>query len=221
MSNILAVGDYLRVRIWTRLGAAGQAAVNTVNYYVSAVGGSPATDFDAATYIDAIIASLYKAVLSSAAEYRGVQAQILNGSSPYHAKYSEADVNASAGAGLVTGNLLPHQTAGLISWQTPLAGQANRGRFYVAFPGVGSDTGGGSPTSTYDTDITALAGALRNQLTVTASGRSATIYRVIMHGKNKAGSIPTPTPITSASVSSLWATQRRRGSFGRLNTSPI
>lgn len=217
----LTVGQLCKARIWTRLPAAQQAAVNTLWYIVAAAGSPPATDLDLAQQLDGNIQALYKAMMTNAAEYRGVQVQICDPTPPNHALFVEANTNANAGAGGIAGAILPHQTCGLISFQTLNPGQAGRGRFYTAFPAAASDSGGGSPNATYITDLTTLAGLVDSGQIISVSGRTATLVRIIRHGKNKAGTFPAPSPIATSSVSDAWATQRRRGSFGRTNKSPI
>lgn len=221
MPNTLTVGSPVKVRIWTRVLPENQAAVNTIYYIVAAVGSPAASDLDVATQIDATIAPHYKALLSGVAEYRGVQAQILNTLYPYKAFYSAAGVNTNAGAGTGAATLLPSQTCGLISFQTARAGRAFRGRFYAAFPSQGMDSGGGSPTAGYITNLTTLTGDVDTGLSIVQGGRTATLVRVILHKKDKSGVVPDPSPVIAASVSELWATQRRRGNFGRHNDSPL
>jgi hypothetical protein len=222
MAVPLAVGYPVRCRVWTTTtGAGGQAAVNTEHYLVASVGATPATDLDVATTLDSIVENEYKVLMTGIAEYRGVQAQILNTIPPYLAFYAEQFTIANAGAGTAGTVALPGQVCGIGSYQTLQAGRAFRGRVYIPFPDVADDNGGGSPTNSYITRLNLLVSSLSVGLSVAVAGRTATLVRVLLHRKNKAGTTPTPTPILSFETTQGWATQRRRGSFGRQNRSPI
>jgi hypothetical protein len=215
----LYVGSLVLVRVWCRQFA--QASVNNLWYTVAAVGASPATDLDVATARDADFASPYKSLLANSAEYRGVQAQIYLATPPNRAAFSAAFINTSAGPGLAGATPLPSQTCGLIQFQTGEAGQANRGRLFIPFPAVLDNSSGGTPVAGYVTRLTTLVALMDSGISIVAGARTATLVRVLRHGKNKAGVQPTPTPVTSGTASDLWATQRKRGDFGRTNVSPI
>src|SRR5215831_11029109 len=151
MANPLSPGDILRVRVWTRYTAA-QAAVNTLHYKVSAVGASPGTDLDVANYLDNQFANPYKACISTICEYRGVQCQVLQQVPPYKALTTAAVANANAGFGLGgTSANAPTQCCGLISIYSGRAGQAGRGRMYIAFPTQSDIAPTGRFTSAYIT----------------------------------------------------------------------
>jgi len=221
MATTLTVGDYIRVRVWTRVLAESQAAVNSLWYIVAAVGGTPATDLDVATQLDTSIAPGYKPLLSADAEYRGVQAQITQVVPPYRAKNAVQESNSHAGVGTGGTSLLPSQTCGLGRFATDLAGRQARGRMYYAFPSQASDTGLGVPNTTYIAALASLTGFFAAGVAISVTGRTATLLRVLIHQPNKAGVTLPPSPVQSSSVSSLWATQRKRGNFGRHNDSPI
>ncbi len=222
MTAPLAVGQVVKCRIWcdTAVGG-GQASVNTLGYIVSAIGGSPATDTDVAATLDALIATPYRALLSASANYKGVQAQICQPTFPYTAIFIAGQSIAGAGVGGVAGNPMPAQVCGLLSFATGKAGVRNRGRFYVAFPGVADDSGGGTVSAGYTTRLQALGAQVSVGLAPSAGGRTATLVRVILHSTPKTGPIAPPDAVVSGSDHAAWATQRRRGSFGRQNRSPI
>lgn len=229
MTAPLQPTNLVLARVWTRtVMAGGQAAVNNLWYVVSSVGSPIATDTDVATTVDTLLFAQYKGLMTSLGEYRGVQAQIFDGQNkPYRALYSPAFTNANAGFGTAGTSPLPPQTAGLISFQTNKPRQANRGRTYIPWPDSSAESGGGSPDPVYLSELGVLATNMSVGLAVSVAGRTATLVRVIKHGKSRPGNVvgdyPTPVidPVLSVSVSSGWATQRRRGAFGRLNKSPI
>jgi len=225
MSAPLVVGNFVLLRVWTRtVMSGGQASVNNLWYVVAAVGSPGATDEDAAVTLDALVFAQYQGMMTQLAEYRGVQAQIYDGvTPPYRALYSPAFTNANAGFGTAGATPLPTQTCGLISFETPKPRQANRGRFYMPFPDAANESGGGSPDSIYVAQLVAMAGFVGVGLAVSRGGRTATLARVLKHGKDKLGNYPSPVfdAVTGATSQNVWATQRRRGAFGRQNKSPI
>lgn len=225
MAAPLTVGNFVQLRVWVRtVMGGGQASVNNLWYVVAAVGSPGATDLDAAVSLDALVFAQYQGMMTALAEYRGVQAQIFDGvTAPYRALYTPDFFNGNAGFGTGGTTPLAPQTCGLISFQTAKPRQANRGRFYMPFPDASADSGGGSAGAVYLGELTALAGFVGVGLAVSRGGRTATLARVIKHGPDKFNTYPTPVydAITGATSSDRWATQRRRGDFGRLNRSPI
>lgn len=213
------VSDLVLLRIWC--ADTEQAAVNTCWYQVAAVGATPATDEDFATQMNTLLAPLYKPVLNAHAEYRGTQVQIMLPVPPNHAAYSPVFDNSLVGPGTGGADALPRQTCGLGSFQTAKPRQANRGRIYYPFPGTIADVGDGSPVAGYVAAIGIITADLSVGIAVVAGARTATLVRVLRHGKDKTGFTPPVTPVTGSTVATKWATQRRRGSFGRANSSPI
>jgi len=221
MAVALTAGDIVLARIWTFAPTEVQAAVNSIHYTVSSVGGTPGNDQDVADLLDSIIAPEYKACLSHLAQYRGVQVYILKNTFPYLAKTVPAATIVNAGDGGGDSTYLPTQTAGIIRYGTPNPGPYGRGRSYIAFPSQSMDSGGGTPSNAYQADLLTLATSLAAGLAISTGGRTATLVRVIVHGTRKDGSHPGPSPVTTFLTSPAWGTQRKRGVFGRTNRSPI
>jgi len=221
MGTPLAAGNLVQLRIWTQYAGVRQAAVNSAWYSVSAVGASAAEDLDFATQMDTVVAPVYKAVLPAPVEYRGCQAYIHSAVPPYPATHVPANAFANAGAGTAGSDVLPTQTCAIIRFLTDRPGPSGRGRFYMPFPPVGADDGTGKLVAAAITNYLAVANEVGVGIAVSAGGRTAVLVRVLVHGKNKLGVYPSPTPVTDFLVDQFWATQKRRGSFGRTNVSPI
>lgn len=216
MSVALMVSDLCTVRIWC--SNAEQASVNTLYYEVTAVGGSPATDQDFADELDTgFLSTALPPMINNLSVYNGVQVQIKRSTGLFVA----ADATAGTAPGTGGAIALPRQTAGLTHWRTPFAGRQFRGRSYWPFPSAAADTGDGVPTGAYVTLVSTIQNAFLNFSSVSAGGRTATVQLVMVHRPPKAGLTPPPTPINVVSTGPKWATQRRRGSFGRANVSPI
>jgi hypothetical protein len=121
------------------------------------------------------------------------------------------------GFGDNAGDALPRQTSGIISLVTALGGRKNRGRVYVPFPSETDNAIAGHPTAGYVTALGDLAAILTGPyIGVGAGGNTNDLQPVILHRVD--GSV---TPITGHFERSFWATQRRRGDFGRPNTGPF
>jgi hypothetical protein len=206
----LANGMILSVGVWCVDG--NQASVNTFHYLCSAVGAAPATDVDMAQNIDVIVAPLMKVILNNNASYRGVMVQKLR---PLPIAI-DVVTNANAGAGSAGAIALPKQSAGLTSWYTAVAGRKGRGRTYWPFPSSTSDAGDGTPTNTYTGNLSALGTALSGFTSISLGGRTATVGFGLYHR-----ALGTFDPIVSTIIRGVWATQRKRGSYGRGNSAPM
>lgn len=217
MSTTLLPGMLVSARFWT--ADSEQASINVINYRVPSVTGVATTDQDMANYLDLQMASVYKPLIYNAANYRGVQVAIL-GVTPRPATVFS---NTHAGAGTAGATGLPRQTCGLVSYQTALGGRRFRGRTYLPFPTTADNQTNGTPTPGYLTLLTNWLAQLFASNTVPNAGAtgSAAILPVLNHRAGKTPIPATVTDITHSTVSPSWATQRRRGSFGRANSVPI
>jgi len=209
MATNLGLGDLLQMRIWSVQGE--QAGVNTIYYRVGTVTGTVA-DSDAAIDFDTTINAAYKALLSTLAVYRGIVARVIKTPLPI-----SVFTIANAGAGTGGTTALPRQTSGLISWKTNFAGRGFRGRTYLPFPWGTAVANQEAPTAAYVTAINTLATAINGFTTATSGGGGPAQLAQVLRVKAPAS----PIPINDFLESDKWATQKRRGSFGRANVSPI
>lgn len=190
-----------------------QTSFNTFHYIITATAPPAPFVSDVGVAFDTLMAPLFKACMSANSVYEGVRAQKI---APLPVT-AQALISAHTGAGTAGGNDLPRQTAGLISWKTDLAGRGFRGRTYVPFPSSTFLTPGGHTTAGYQTAVLAIANAAIGFTAVAAGGGSCGLLLGVYHRKTL-----TITPIVSpARVRLFWATDRRRGDFGRPNVSPI
>jgi hypothetical protein len=201
--------------------APSQVGINVVHFEVTNVSNLGTNQAQFAIQVDNAIATLYKAAMSSSVNYRGVMVQKIW---PLPRVVAESTiVNAGAASGAAT--QVPTQVAGLISLRTANAGRPFRGRIYMPFLGTGSIGAGGNPTAPYVTAIQNVANALFATFSVVSGGDSTTYTPVIYHAKGYGkppANLHSVDVITSASASPLAATIRRRGNYGRTNsTSPI
>lgn len=209
MPNVLNTSDICEARVWTTNQE--QAAVNS--FFFRIVGGGGVTDTDQAlvTAIDSVIESAWKSAIGADSVYNGVQLYIVK-PRPMPAFVKEI---SSAGPGTNLGLTMGRQTTGLISWRTALAGSANRGRTYFPFPTTTEDQSGAVPTNAY---LTILDGIMLALIGPILFGSAATAILGVYH---RATNVTTDILASSSSPVKKWATQKRRGSYGRPNVSPI
>lgn len=206
----LVTGDVWQLRI--ACYTPNQASINTVNFRVTAHAGTGTQDTTAATYLDGIIAGPYKDILSDDAKYRGCSVWRLLP----HPGTVPAFTTINDGAGGVAGEMMPTQVSGIISVRTEFAGRAFRGRFYAAFPGEGSNEVPGLPTNAYVAALQVLANTIFQSHTIGGAPNTSTLKPILWHRGDETG-----TDITTAAAKQLWATQRKRGSYGRINLPPF
>jgi hypothetical protein len=214
MSVNMAAGDIVKFSVWCTDG--NQAAVNTFYYAINASAGSGCSDLEAAHEFEILMAPLYKVNLNNNAIFNGVQCQILRAGNKFIAQQSIALTGAGTG-GAVS---LPRQCAGLISWKTDKAGQKNRGRTYLPFFSSSSDVGDGSMNAGTQTNVLAVATTALAIGTLGTGGNTSHFALSLKHGAPK-NVQPLADPIINGTVKPQWATQRKRGFFGRPNVSPI
>lgn len=212
MAKVLVGGAFVRAQLVCL--AVDQVSINTFFFNVLNSPTPTATDQDLAAYLDANTAPLVKPLLENNATYRGYVTQILDiTGSPL---YPDQNANTNAGAGTAGAVALPRQSCGITSWYTDTPGRKGRGRTYWPFPATAADSGNGVPSAAYVTAADTLAAFYFFLAAFTQAGRSATLAFRLYQRKTKAFS-----PITTRLTRAVWATQRRRGSYGRQNLPPV
>lgn len=206
----IAVNDIFRVRIACYTPT--QAAINTIHFRCDSIAGASTDSATFATMIDTSFSTPYKNVMSDQARYRGLSVQrIFPGIPPV-----PDIVIASDGPGVIASDLLPGQVSGIGSWRTALAGRKYRGRVYVPFPGESHNEPTGIPSAAYVTLLNTLLTALSTTRTPGAGGDTATLRPMIFHRATN-----TVDQIIAQTARQRWASQRRRGSYGRTNPTPF
>jgi len=125
------------------------------------------------------------------------------------------------GAGTGGAGNLPTQVSGLISWQSVVGGRQGKGRSYVPFPWTAALGATGVPIVAYQTALADYAGVMQPGFIVPNVGSGGGTLNLKLCTHYTVG-IPTrPFPFDTFSVPPAFATQRRRGFFGRQNRAPI
>lgn len=208
----MPIGDIYRVRAVMQKGQ--QIAFNVHHYRADGVLGTEATNTEIATQISAAWHTEYKAVMDNSATYYGVDCQRVRPLPPTFPGFSTADQGLGS---IALSDLLPKQVSGIISWVTQFAGPGFRGRTYVAFPSEVDNDDDGAPQPGYVTRLVALGGKIRLPPLITGVGGGQItlghgVYRRVLQAFN---------PSIFGLARPRWATQRRRGDYGRINAPPF
>lgn len=211
MAYNIATGDILECRVVCWEPNDNQLGLNVMHYLAGAPTG-PVTLGQAAVTLDGIIKAAYKAWLGNPAQYRGVGFTKIW---PLP-RTIEENTNASAGNGTGGANLAAQQASGLIQFRTGLAGHKGRGRIYPPFPPTAIQDADGNLTAGGATLVTAIGTAIGGGFTATGGGNNVGLTLCVYNRATHAA-----TPITSFIVRQKFATQRRRGQYGRTNILPF
>lgn len=206
----LTPGDILKVQIVSTL--AGQTAINTFHYLVTAAGGTPGTDQDIVDQFNTNNATPFKQIIPSEVSYRGIIGGIIN-RTPNPVTVQNV---SSAGAGTTAVEPMPKQASGITSWYTGSAGRGFRGRTYWPFISSAYNDVNGEISAAGVSAMDAVASNIVGMTVVAIGGRSVTVQFVIYHRVTKTG-----TPVVSRLTRARVATQKRRGDYGHLNSSPL
>ena len=133
----------------------------------------------------------------------------------------EAVSTFAGGAGNVAGDPLPFQVAGIATKKTNLPGKSFRGRVYLPFPSEASNDVDGNPTMGYGTLAQTFLAAVQLSYIISATppappGDNASFTPCVWSRKLLQG-----TFTIAHAFKDKWATQRRRGDFGKPNTPPF
>lgn len=214
MSNVVFVFDTLVSESIVYDAAAVQIAVLRRHWLctIKTAGGGPVTFADVAASIDADLNVALTACMYNGAQYRGTR---VRRAFPVNLDGWELST-AGADAGNAGSIGLPSQAAGLISFFGSVYGKKGQGRQYVPFPSQDDNVGLGIPTAGYLTRLDALAGVWAAQRLVTVAGQTATLEPGASSKPEAQFSI-----ITGSKVGTAWATQKRRGGYGKVNRPPF
>lgn len=213
MNVSFTAGDVIRVRHYCYNPETAQVGINVVHYRCVAIAGGGTVPFildNLAASFSQPVAANYAVLLPNICAFLGTEAQKI---SPTVSVSDGSDDNAAQGT--IDDDPLPNQVAGLIRWRTSVAGRSGRGRIYVPFPTELDSATPGRPDPVYVGNLDDLANAMLGTTSVTDGSE---VMTVALH-------LWSPTLEQSFAITDVigmpkWATQRRRGDFGRLNALP-
>lgn len=209
MATPIVVGDVMQLRLCQYI--TNQIGLNLVHYRITAITGTPTVEA-AATPWDGLWAPLYKPLMSNAARWRGLGVRRLNPNPTI-----EYSAIANDGPGTSVTDPMSKVTCGIITKVTGFPGRGNRGRMYLSFPSEGLNDVDGTPTNAYVVALGVLSALIVLDQVVTGPvGSTATWRPVIRHRVSG-----TTLDITIAQSRKKWASQHRRGDYGRPNVLPF
>jgi hypothetical protein len=208
-----AVNDIVQTRFVNT--QAEQAAYNILHVKVTAQVLAGATEQEIADNQSLAWGAFYRNAMVNSATYIGVGMKKISPGGPGFETVSKVNT----GVGMVAGDMLPRQIAGLTTLVSTLAGRSGRGRMYIPFPGEASNDVNSTPTAGYLALLDAFCLAWKATYVIASivnPGASTTIrygiFSKVLGAINLAA---------NAVCKDAWATQRRRGTFGRANLPPF
>lgn len=207
MATPLVDGDIVQLTVQAHQGS--QLGEIVLNFRLSDFTGIP-TDEDVAAFFDNNAASDFTPLIANTANYVGTAARILSRGGTFAPQFA----NTNAAAGLGGSQPLPGQVSGLVKYTTDTSGRIGHGRSYVPFPTV-SELGGTTtnPTAGYIANVAAFVSDYAPFFTVLGGGGSAVAKLVVLTASTLAYRL-----VTGFLVEQGFATQRRRGYYGKPNT---
>ena len=192
-------------------GDGQQVGIFGLSFRCTAVAAGPVAFGELAQYIwDTAIKTDLQALTTTGVRLLGCKVAHLNGVPP-----KLPGIVTDTISGTITGSITPSQVSGIGTWQTLQAGRGYRGRSYVPFPAASDVDTDYTPKAAYVTRLltllTDMFGTMSANPFVGALGQ-AVINPVLYH--RATGGF---TNVTNFVARKRWATQRRRGDYGRIN----
>lgn len=189
----------------------GQVAVITHKFQATNYAGG--SSFSSSSFLSGFVgdySTVLKPLLSTGATYYGSQLYLMN---PIGAAPRPDSDKTGAGVGTLGAGLIPSQACGLIAWYTDLLGKHGQGRTYIPFPAPAGNDTNGTPTTGYMAALDDYASLVGNNVVLNDGTVTATFNLVLY-----AGGPATALLVDDGVPRDAWATQRRRGAFGRANS---
>jgi hypothetical protein len=207
------LGDILQVNFLTY--QRGQEGVTTSHWRVENFTGLNPTLEELVTAADGDLSTQFKMMPNATCIYAATTLRRIN-TIPVSVLYFER-----GNTGVCTGGAhpLPQQVSGLVSFYSNVAGGTGRGRQYIPFPAVTDvdNVAPERPTAIYVGNLNGWAGLMIGPRTWGYNGGldTCTVAGVIWSRKAN-----TFRYMTVGLARTIWATQRRRGDYGRPNPVP-
>lgn len=214
MSQKIALNDVLIIQIVVGYANVQQTAVINRHWKVTAMGGVGDITFqDYATFVDTLAQGPIPDILCNNARYRGIRVRRLY---PPNVDQWQDEVGGAA-FGTAGAVALPTQTCGLLKLGSLQIGKKNNGRVYTPFPSADMNQLDGIPTTVAMGNLNVVASLFSTPLVVTGTGSSTSTATPVICNADGSVTVDVKTSIAEQA----WATQKRRGAFGRFNRPPI
>jgi hypothetical protein len=205
------VGEVYEYRIYCTAGT--QTSINVRHLKLISFTGTPPVESSFPASLVTLYQTAYVALMQAGSNFAGISVTKVD-----PAPLGVTFVSLGGTAGGVAGDPLPTQCSGLITLRALTGGRHGRGRVYIPFPSEASSTTSPQPTPVagYMTSLTTLSALFVNTILFGAVGNQWTAFPGVYERATRIfHTMATATGIPK------WATQRRRGSFGRPNSPPF
>lgn len=218
----LNIDDLVRVRLFNR--RVDQVSVNVLHYYLVNNTGVGADLVDVANKVFSEWITAMQGDLTLDVRLLGCTAQkVMPAPVSMQVRSTVASVS-----GLSNTNTGPGQLSSLIRLISPAEPRpkARFGRVYMPFPGAAYIGADGTPSAAWLAAVEAFRAAVITPILLVGAGANTSTLRCSLYHRaweDDAGVVhpETYTPVTVSSVTDGFATQRRRGYYGRTNASPF
>jgi hypothetical protein len=219
MSTPIGNGTILRIRAYAYNPAETQVGINGTYWLVSGVTGV-VTDLDANARFGAVYAAFYQALMPVTCNFAGVGVALMIEGSRLQ-QTAELFDDTFAGPGTAGPAGTPTQASYLISFKTGSPLRHFNGRIYPPFPWAGFADASGKMLAAGQVVLQQLAQQYQLGFTFEGAGTTAT-FTLLVRGKFPPPVVPEVSylPVTAAIGRPRFATQRRRGQYGRINALP-
>jgi len=209
MAHVLSLGDI--VEFSPVCLTLNQYTFNVFHFVVTSVTGTTVTDQDVGADLDNLVAPFYKSLLPTNCSYYGSKVQTIK-----PVRYDPTYRSTNRGAGTIAGDCLPTQVAGLTNLKTGVASRRTRGRFYMPATAEDDSTAVAQPSAGYVTALQNLNNALFSY-TGTTVGAANVFASWIVYSRTGLSYLP----VTSYTVRTNWATQRKRSQIKHADSAPF
>jgi len=205
-----AVNDKYEIKNYCVSG--DQIGINVRHFIVNTLSLGGLTDQEIADNFGSLAKSVYRPWMPVTARWLGVT--VTNITTP---PFPSPTISTTPGGdGTATGDALPTQNAGIIHLKSALGGRHGRGRVYVPFGAEVWNSSQGLVNTPGGILLDAIRALWGEALLLSVGLRATGLQPAIRNRTTNA-----LTPITVSTFDTRWATQRRRGGFGRQNPVPF
>jgi len=213
MPSTPVVGDILQMRVFSQ--ASTQLGINVLHLSIKAQVAPFTSDQTLVDHLSEGFSSSWRQVQGPNSIYYGMALSLRVGVEWLQIATSIA----GQGAGLLAGDVMSRQTSGVLTITAGLPGRRYRGRVFLPFPSEGGNSPDGHPNAAYVGAMSALGGAFASNMVLMEDppGLGQTTIRMGIYHRNDG----TISDVTGFNPRNKWATQKRRGDYGKPNTPPF
>ena len=186
------------------LAAGGRYAIIVRHWRCTGQNGTGGTVEEFANALNSRFAGLWENLLDSAASYEKCSGQIIDLATNHPTSLAAENSPQTPETGVVTGEIMPGQVAGVVTLQTSFPGKSYRGRLYMPFASE-DDSVNGKPGTTYKTNLGTMAGSFIGNFLFGSGGNESIVTSCVYSVTNHVA-----TTIQSLVVRPFWGTQRKR-----------